>query len=149
MKAILFLAGGLLAVFVFILYVKKFIATPQNILFFTLETEYTLNQALTKLTKNLEEKGLKVVMVDKGTRRVRLMTCDTKNIRDLLNKAPFFTLMLPCEVLIYTDGGKTKISTLKEPIFIRYYTDELSEPELRTIIEELHRLRIAIGEVVR
>jgi len=149
LKAILFLAGGVLAVLLFLFFVRKFIATPENILFYSVSSKESVEEVLESLKGTLGERKIPLwtSMMDKGA--IRILTCNTEGLTQILTKAPFFSLLLPCDVIIYQEDGVTKIKMIKEPIFIRYYTDRLEEREIRTIIKSFHDLRIAIGEAVR
>jgi hypothetical protein len=149
LKGILFLAGGLLAVFLFIFIVKKFIATPQNILFFSVEKEAPIREIEEKLRELFIEKNIPLRLVHRDGELLLLSSCNEEKLKEILLKEPFFSLLVPCGIAVYQRADKTVIATLKEPLFIRYYTEKLTEAELKSLIEELHRVRITIGEVLR
>ena len=149
MKAILFLAGGVLAVLLFLFVVRKYIATPENILFYEVSSEKNLSTAPRSITTKLRDKGIPARIIDKNSDYVKILTCKTEDLSDVLIKAPFFALLLPCEILLYNDEGKTKAIMVKEPLFIRYYNETLDEKEIRKLIEAFHRVRIALGEALR
>ena len=149
MKAILFLAGGVLAVLLFLFVVRKYIATPENILFYRVSSEKELTTVSKSITARLRDKGIPARIVEENRHYIRILTCKTENLSQILVKAPFFSLLLPCEVLLYSDKSKTRAVMVKEPLFIRYYNDTLDEREIRKLIEAFHRVRIALGEALR
>ncbi len=149
MKAILFLAGGVLAVFLFLFLVRKYVATPENILFYSVSSEKDLSVASRSVTRKLGEKGIPSSVIEENAEYVEILTCNAEELSQILIKAPFFALLIPCKVLLHKEEGKTRAVMVKEPLFIRYYSKTLDEREIRKIIETFHRVRIALGEAMR
>ncbi len=149
MKAILFLAGGVLAVFIFMFGVKKFLATPEHIFFFSLSSEKNLTETKDVLIERLKKEGMKVRILSEGEGYVRMRSCNPEEVKEVLTKAPFFSLLIPCDVIIESDQGETKVASVKEAFLIGYYSDTLKDREIRAIINQFHRLRVIMAEVVK
>ncbi len=149
MKAILFLAGGTLAVLIFLFAVKKFIATPENIFFFSLSSEKSLSELSDAIANRLSKEGMKVKTVGKSEEHVRLLSCEPAKVRNILIKAPFFSLLLPCEIILESGKSETTVSSVKEAFLIGYYSDKLKEEEIRSLINQFHKLRVIMAEAVK
>ncbi len=89
----------------------------------TVTTEKTFEEAVLAIEKKSTEKGFRVLhthdvaatLAEKGFPREPLKIieiCNAKYASQVLNKDVKISLMLPCPISVYVQGGKTEISTL-------------------------------------
>ena len=162
MKAILFLAGGLLAVFAFIFYVKHYLITPERMFFFTVQVEGKNHENVVKeLVEKLNQKGLKVVRVLPMSKVIHargvkyfpnyttILACDIPQKREILLRVPFMSTLIPCSVAVYEKDGKVYITSLKEMLFVRDYSEELGDRYAQVLVDTYQKLRIVIAEVAK
>ncbi|HIQ30764.1 MAG TPA: DUF302 domain-containing protein [Aquifex aeolicus] len=151
MRAILFLAGGLLLALGFIFYAKHYLITPKNMFFFTVEVPGgSVESTVKALTHELGKKGLGVVAVlSLSDSYTLVLSCDVPQKKEVLLREPFMGLLLPCGIGVYEDEGKAYITSMKETLLLREYSRELGYRGSRTVEDIYQNLRIAIAEVVR
>ena len=161
MRAILFLAGGFLAVLAFMFYVRTQLITPQNMFFFSLEVkgDKSHQQVVDDLVKKLNEKGLKVIRTlpmskvihERGVKDfpeyTTVLACDIPQKKELLHKVPFMNVLIPCSVAVYEKEGKVVITAPKEILFLKDYSQELGDKYSQLLADTYQQLRIAIAEV--
>ena len=160
MKAILFLAGGLLAVFAFIFYVKHYLITPERMFFFTVQVEGKKHEDVVReLVEKLNQRGLRVVRVlpmsevihargiEDFPKYTTILACDVPQKKDILLRVPFMSTLIPCSVAVYEKEGKVYITSLKEMLFVRDYSEELGDRYAQVVVDTYQRLRIVIAEV--
>lgn len=89
----------------------------------TITTEKPFEEAIAAVEKKAAEKGFRVLhthdvaatLAEKGFPRAPLKIieiCNAKYASQVLNKDVKISLMLPCPISVYVEGGKTHISTL-------------------------------------
>ena len=89
----------------------------------TVTTEKSFDEAVAAIEKKTEEKGFRVLhthdvaatLAEKGFKRQPLKIieiCNAKYANQVLEKDVKLSLMLPCPISVYVEGGKTRISTL-------------------------------------
>jgi uncharacterized protein (DUF302 family) len=89
----------------------------------TVATEKTFEEAVLAIEKKSAENGFRVLhthdvaatLAEKGFPREPLKIieiCNAKYASQVLNKDVKISLMLPCPISVYVQGGKTEISTL-------------------------------------
>ena len=89
----------------------------------TVTTEKTFEEAVLAIERKSTEKGFRVLhthdvaatLAEKGFPREPLKIieiCNAKYASQVLNKDVKISLMLPCPISVYLQGGKTEISTL-------------------------------------
>ncbi|NPA41497.1 MAG: DUF302 domain-containing protein [Aquificae bacterium] len=160
MKAILFLLGGVLAVLAFMFYVRTQLITPENMFFFTMEVKNKEHQQVVQeLVQKLNEKGLKVIRTlpmskvihERGIRDfpnyTTILACDIEEKKELLRKVPFMSVLIPCSVAVYEKEGKVYITSMKEILLVKDYSEELGDRYIQLIADTYQQLRIAIAEV--
>ncbi len=160
MKAILFLLGGVLAVLAFMFYVRTQLITPENMFFFTMEVKNKEHrQVVQELVQKLNEKGLKVIRTlpmskvihERGIRDfpnyTTILACDIEEKKELLRKVPFMSVLIPCSVAVYEKEGKVYITSMKEILLVKDYSEELGDRYIQLIADTYQQLRIAIAEV--
>ena len=160
MKAILFLAGGVLAVLAFMFYVKTQLITPENMFFFTLEVKGKQHQQVVKeLTDVLNSKGLKVIRTlpmskvihERGIKDfpkyTTILACDIESKKEILQRVPFMSVLIPCSIAVYEKEGKVYITSMKEFLLIKDYGQELGDKYAQVIADTYQQLRIAMAEV--
>ncbi len=149
MKALLFLFGGLVFTLLFLLGVKHFYATPERILFFTVEVEgREKEEVLEELIDKLREKGLGVIeVVDISEDYTLILSCDVPWKEELFSKVPSLSSLVPCPVAIYRYKGKVYITAPKEIYFVQSHGEKLGQALSDTLTRLYQALMIAIGEV--
>ena len=160
MRAILFLAGGLLAVFAFIFYVKNYLITPKNMFFFTVEVTGKKHEDVVKeLVDKLNQKGLKVIRTLPMSKVIHargikdfpnyttVLACDIPQKKEILLKVPFMSVLIPCSVAVYEKEGKVYITSMKEMLLVKDYSQELGDKYAQIIVDTYQKLRIAMAEV--
>lgn len=89
----------------------------------TITTEKSFEDAVSAIEKQAAEEGFRVfhthdvavTLAEKGFPRGPLKIieiCNAKYASQVLNKDVKISLMLPCPISVYVEGGKTHISTL-------------------------------------
>ena len=89
----------------------------------TVTTEKSFDETVAAIEKKTAEKGFRVLhthdvaatLAEKGFKRQPLKIieiCNAKYANQVLEKDVKISLMLPCPISVYLEGGKTHISTL-------------------------------------
>jgi uncharacterized protein (DUF302 family) len=89
----------------------------------TVTTEKPFDEVILEIERKTAEKGFRVLhthdvaatLAEKGFPREPLKIieiCNAKYASQVLNKDVKISLMLPCPISVYVQGGKTEISTL-------------------------------------
>ena len=89
----------------------------------TVTTQKSFDEAVAAIEKKTGEKGFRVLhthdvaatLAEKGFKRQPLKIieiCNAKYANQVLEKDVKISLMLPCPISVYVEGGKTYISTL-------------------------------------
>lgn len=149
MKAILFLAGGVLAALLFVYSVKRFYATPERIFFFTLEVERkSFADVVDELKAELKERGLGILeTVRLSEDYVIILSCDVSWKDQLLERVPSLSSLIPCPVAVYRHRGKVFIAVPKEIYFVQAHREDLGQDLADTLTRLYQTLRITIAEV--
>src|SRR6516164_588638 len=90
---------------------------------FTVETSKAFDRAVQAIEEKAAEKGFRVLhthdvaatLAEKGFPREPLKIveiCNARYASEVLNKDVKVSVMLPCPISVYKQGGKTKITTL-------------------------------------
>lgn len=101
---------------------------------YTVLTAKSYDDALQAVQDALTSNGFRVQFVhdvtatlaEKGFEREPMAiveTCNARYASEVLAADPKVALMLPCPVVIYTEGGSTWISTLKPSVIGAFYPD--------------------------
>jgi uncharacterized protein (DUF302 family) len=118
---------------------------------YTVETPKSFQEAVASVEQKSKEKGFGVLHIHdvhatlsaKGFDCVPLTIieiCNPRYASEVLKKDKKISLMLPCPISVYVDGGKTFISTLK-PVAI---SDFYPEANIKEIAEEANRVVLSI-----
>jgi uncharacterized protein (DUF302 family) len=90
---------------------------------YTIEAKKDFNEAVAAVEETSARRGFRVLhthdvaatLAEKGFRREPLKIveiCNARYASEVLNKDVKVSVMLPCPISVYTQGGKTKITTL-------------------------------------
>ena len=123
---------------------------------YTVTTDKTFDEAVASLEAKTGEKGFRVLHVhdiaatltDKGFPRDPLKileVCNAKIASEVLARDIKLSLMLPCPISVYVEGGKTHISTMLPTVLSRFFPDAGIEPQAA----EVERILLQIIEEVR
>lgn len=84
-----------------------------------------------------ETMGKKGVVFDNECRIFEV--CNPHQAKEVLEANMEISTALPCRISVFTEGGKTKLSTIKPTAILSMYPN----PELKGIAEEIEELIIA------
>jgi uncharacterized protein (DUF302 family) len=122
----------------------------------TIMTDKSFDEAVAAIEQNAAKKGFRVLhthdvaatLAEKGFPREPLKIieiCNAKYANQVLKKDVKISLMLPCPISVYVEGGKTHISTLLPTSIVQFFPHAgieglASEVEsvVLQIIEEAH-----------
>ncbi|MGB9716668.1 MAG: DUF302 domain-containing protein [Thermodesulfovibrionales bacterium] len=118
---------------------------------YTVETEKTFDEAVMTIEAKSKEKGFGVLHVhdvratlaSKGYDREPLKIieiCNAKYASQVLEKDIKISLMLPCPISVYIEGGKTYISTLRPKVIADFYP----HADIKALAEEVDRIVLSI-----
>ncbi len=118
---------------------------------YTVETDKSLDGAVSAIESKSREKGfgvlhihdVKATLASKGFDSVPLKIieiCNAKYANQVLAKDIKISLMLPCPISVYVEGGKTYISTLRPKVIADFYPDA----DIKAIAEEVDRIVLSI-----
>lgn len=118
---------------------------------YTVSTDKGFNEAVQAVEAKSSEKGFKVLAIhdvqatlaSKGFQREPMKIveiCNARYASQVLEKDVKTVLMLPCPVSVYTQGGKTFISTLRPSVIADFYP----EAGVKDIAEEVDRIVLSI-----
>lgn len=99
---------------------------------YTLDTPKGFDDAVASIATASQEKGFRVLHVhdvqatlaEKGFRRDPLKIveiCNAKYASEALQADVKIALMLPCPIVVYTEAGRTKISTMRPRVLSSFY----------------------------
>ena len=122
----------------------------------TVTTEKSFDEAVSTIEKKTAEKGFRVLhthdvaatLAEKGFPREPLKIieiCNAKYASQVLDKDIKLSLMLPCPISVYVQGGKTTISTLLPTSIAEFFP----QAELESLASEVERIVVAIVEESR
>jgi uncharacterized protein (DUF302 family) len=111
---------------------------------YTVQTTKTFDQAVSAIEAKTKEKGFAVlhihdvqaIFASKGIGHGPLKIieiCNAKYSSQVLAKDIKISLMLPCRISVYVEGGKIYISAMKPRLIADFYP----EAGIRTIAEEI------------
>jgi uncharacterized protein (DUF302 family) len=101
---------------------------------FSVETGKTFDAAVKAVEEKTAEKGFRVLhthdvagtLAEKGFPRDPLKIveiCNARYASEALKKDVSVALMLPCPIAVYTQGGKTIISTMLPSMLVEFYPE--------------------------
>ncbi len=90
---------------------------------------YTHDYQATLAEKGFIREPLKIIEV-----------CNAEIAHKVLQKEGLFSLMMPCRITVYTEGGKTKINTLRPSAMLPMF----QKPELQEFAEQAEKVLIEI-----
>jgi uncharacterized protein (DUF302 family) len=101
---------------------------------YTVETAKTVDEAVAAIEAKTQEKGFRVLHIHdvEATLTAKGFTiepmkiieiCNAKFASQVLAKDKKISLMLPCPISVFVEGGKTYISALKPRVLADYYPD--------------------------
>jgi uncharacterized protein (DUF302 family) len=118
---------------------------------YTVETNKTFDDAVATIEAKSKEKGfgvlhihdVKATLASKGFDREPLKiieVCNAKYASQVLAKDIKISLMLPCPISVYVEGGKTFISTLRPKVIADFYP----HAGIKELAEEVDRIVLNI-----
>jgi uncharacterized protein (DUF302 family) len=118
---------------------------------YTVETNKTFDEAVSAIEAKSKEKGfgvlhihdVKATLAAKGFDREPLKIieiCNAKYASQVLTKDIKISLMLPCPISVYVEGGKTYISTLRPKVISDFYP----RADIQSMAEEVDRVVLSI-----
>jgi len=118
---------------------------------YTVATNKGFDEAVSAVEAKSKEKGFNVLVVhdvratlaSKGFSREPLKIveiCNARYASKVLEKDVKIALMLPCPISVYTEGGKTFISTLRPRVIADFYP----EAGIKDIAEEVDGIVVSI-----
>jgi len=122
----------------------------------TLATEKSFDDAVAAIEKKAAEKSFRVLhthdvaatLAEKGFPREPLKIieiCNAKYASQVLQKDVKVSLMLPCPISVYVQGGKTYISTLLPTSIAEFFP----QADLREIAQQVEDIVLKIVEEAR
>ena len=120
---------------------------------YTVETNKSFDEAVASIEAKSKEKGfgvlhihdVKATLASKGFDREPLKIieiCNAKYASEVLSKDIKISLMLPCPISVYVQGGKTYISTLRPKVIADFYP----QADIEAIAEEVDEIVLSIVE---
>lgn len=118
---------------------------------YTVETNKSFDEAVSAIEAKSKEKGfgvlhihdVKATLASKGFDREPLKVieiCNAKYASQVLAKDIKISLMLPCPISVYVEGGKTYISTLMPKVIAEFS----QEADIKSVAEEVDRIVLSI-----
>ncbi|HLA00282.1 MAG TPA: DUF302 domain-containing protein [Thermodesulfovibrionales bacterium] len=118
---------------------------------YTVETTKSFDEAVAAIEAKSKEKGfgvlhihdVKATLASKGFDREPLKIieiCNAKYASQVLTKDIKISLMLPCPISVYVEGGKTYISTLRPKVISDFYP----RADIQSMAEEVDRIVLSI-----
>jgi uncharacterized protein (DUF302 family) len=101
---------------------------------YTVESAKEFDQAVAAVEAKSQEKGFRVLAIhdvkatleSKGFARAPMKIieiCNAKYVDQILKKDIRISLMLPCPIVVYTEGDKTIISALRPRSMVDFFPD--------------------------
>jgi len=160
MKVVLVMLGGVLAVFVFVFYVKNHLVTPQRLFFYTVEVSgKDHGEVVRELIRKLNESKLRVIRVlpmsevihRRGVkdfpRYTTILACDIPQKKEILLKVPFMSVLIPCSVAVYEKGNVVHVTVLRDYLILRDFSGELPDEHAHILMNTYGKLRAILKEV--
>ncbi len=99
---------------------------------YTVESRKSFDEAVKAVEQSTAEKGFRVLhthdvagtLAEKGFRRDPLKiveVCNARYAHEVLQKDLSIALMLPCPITVYTQNGKTYVSTMRPSVIAEFY----------------------------
>lgn len=118
---------------------------------YTVETKKSMDGAVSAVEAKSIEKGfgvlhihdVKATLAGKGFDREPLKIieiCNARYASEILKKDVKISLMLPCPISVYVEGGKTYISALRPRVMADFYPDA----DIKATAEEVDRIILDI-----
>lgn len=118
---------------------------------YTVETSKSFDEAVLAIEAKSKEKGfgvlhihdVKATLASKGFDREPLKIieiCNAKYASEVLSKDIKISLMLPCPISVYVEGGKIYISTLMPKAIAEFYP----HADIKAIAENVDRIVLSI-----
>ena len=130
--------------------------TAVDNLIYTVETRKGFEEAVRAVEETSAAKGFRVLhthdvsgtLAEKGFPRdpVKIVEiCNAKAASEVLNRDIRASVMLPCHISVYVQGGKTYISTMMpsamEPMFPNAGLEKVAAEVERTVLDILNTVR--------
>jgi uncharacterized protein (DUF302 family) len=123
---------------------------------FTLTTDKSFEEAVLAIEQKAANRGFRVLhthdvaatLAEKGFPREPLKIieiCNARYASQVLNKDVKISLMLPCPISVYTEGGKTHISTLLPTSIVQFFP----QAGIEDLASEVESIVLKIIEEVR
>jgi len=123
---------------------------------YTVETTKTVDEAVAAIEAKTQEKGFRVLHIHnvEATLAAKGFTiepmkiieiCNAKFASQVLAKDKKISLMLPCPISVFVEGGNTYISALRPRVLADYYPGA----GIEEIAGEVERIVISIVEETR
>jgi uncharacterized protein (DUF302 family) len=118
---------------------------------YTVESSKSFDQAVKAVEDTTAAKGFRVLhthdvtatLSEKGFAREPLKiveVCNAKYANEVLKANVRVALMLPCPIVVYSEGGKTFISTMKPSAIAEFYPND----KIREVAGEVEKAVLAI-----
>ena len=118
---------------------------------YTVQTEKSFDEAVSAVERNTAAKGFRVLhthdvaatLAEKGFQREPLKIveiCNAKYAHEVLQKDINVALMLPCPISVYTQGGKTYITTMLPSVIGEFFPGKGIEPvaaQVETVVVDI------------
>ena len=123
---------------------------------YTVETNKSFDEAVAAIEAKSKEKGfgvlhihdVKATLANKGFESVPLKIieiCNPLYACEVLKRDIKISLMLPCPISVYAEGGKTYISTLRPRVIAEFYP----QADIKAIADEVDEVVLSIVEEAR
>lgn len=118
---------------------------------YTVETNKSFDEAVASVEAKSKEKGfgvlhihdVKATLASKGFDSVPLKIieiCNPRYASEVLKRDIKISLMLPCPISVYVEGGRTYISTLRPKVIADFYP----QADIKVLAEEVDRIVLSI-----
>lgn len=118
---------------------------------YTVPTDKSVDQAVADVEARSQEKGFRVLhthdvaatLASKGFQREPMKIveiCNARYASQVLAADPKISLMLPCPISVYSEGGRTYISALRPKVISEFYP----QAEVQAVAEEVEKGVISI-----
>ncbi len=118
---------------------------------YTVETNKSFDEAVAAIEAKSKEKGfgvlhihdVKATLASKGFDSVPLKIieiCNPRYASEVLKRDIKISLMLPCPISVYVEGGRTYISTLRPKVIADFYP----QADIKALAEEVDEIVLSI-----
>lgn len=126
-------------------------ATAANVFEFTVESAKSFDDAVAAIEQKSAENGFRVlhthdvsgILKEKGFPREPLKiveVCNAKYAAEVLQRDPKIAVMLPCPITVYTEGGKTFITTMLPSAMADFYPGRDIEAIAEAVEEKILKI---------